>query len=109
MMRYCPDASLTAVRTFSIRAGLDASTVTPGSTAPDESLTTPVTLAPPEPCARAAAGSQVSSAAIPNADATARLIVIPSNLPFEDTRGVCSIQERSRREGKVKPDSWRVV
>jgi hypothetical protein len=32
---------VTALRTFSISAGLDASTVTPGSTAPDESRTTP--------------------------------------------------------------------
>src|SRR5687767_1029818 len=41
-MRYWPPPSLTAVRTFSINAGLDASTVTPGSTAPDVSFTTPV-------------------------------------------------------------------
>src|SRR5262245_14702116 len=41
-MRYRPDSSVTALRTFSMSAGLDASTVTPGSTAPDESLTTPV-------------------------------------------------------------------
>src|ERR1700704_5954136 len=41
-MRYCPEPSVTAERTFSISTGLDASTVTPGSTAPDVSLTTPV-------------------------------------------------------------------
>src|ERR1700724_3683475 len=41
-MLYRPSLSLTAVRTFSIRAGLAASTVTPGSTAPDVSRTTPV-------------------------------------------------------------------
>ena len=41
-MRYCPEPSVTAVRTFSMMAGLDASTVTPGSTAPDVSFTTPV-------------------------------------------------------------------
>src|SRR4029453_18627568 len=39
-------------RTFSMRTGLAASTVTPGSTAPDTSLTTPVIA----PCAKAAAG-----------------------------------------------------
>src|SRR5262245_17598813 len=38
---YCPSPSVTTVRTFSIRAGLAASTITPGSTAPDVSLTTP--------------------------------------------------------------------
>ena len=32
---------MTALRTFSISAGLDASTVTPGSTAPEASRTTP--------------------------------------------------------------------
>src|SRR5689334_6630392 len=41
-IRYTPASSVTAERTFSMSAGLDASTVTPGSTAPDESLTTPV-------------------------------------------------------------------
>ena len=37
-----PEPSVTAVRTFSMIAGLAASTVTPGSTAPDVSFTTPV-------------------------------------------------------------------
>src|SRR5687767_8354471 len=45
MIRYCPSASVVAVRTFSIKSGLDASTVTPGRTAPDVSLTTPVIVA----------------------------------------------------------------
>src|SRR5687767_2305733 len=52
-MRYCPASSLTTDRTFSMSAGLAASTVTPGSTAPDGSLTTPVMAA----CANAAAGT----------------------------------------------------
>ena len=55
--RYCPVASLMTDRTFSIRTGLAASTVTPGSTAPDTSLTTPVIA----PCARTAAGKSNSS------------------------------------------------
>src|SRR5262245_17336991 len=42
MMRYCPVSSVTAVRTFSMSAGLAASTVTPGSTPPDASRTVPV-------------------------------------------------------------------
>ena len=42
MIRYCPIPSVTTVRTFSMSAGLAASTVTPGRTAPDASLTTPV-------------------------------------------------------------------
>jgi len=41
MILYWPDPSLTTERTFSINAGLAASTVTPGSTPPDASLTTP--------------------------------------------------------------------
>src|SRR5712691_1206072 len=42
---YTPWASVTALRTFSINAGLDASTVTPGSTPPDTSLTVPAIVA----------------------------------------------------------------
>ena len=42
---------MTTLRTFSISAGLAASTVTPGSTAPEVSLTTPAM--PPAACARA--------------------------------------------------------
>src|SRR5262245_4285448 len=38
---YWPCPSVVAVRTFSISAGLEASTVTPGSTAPVVSRTTP--------------------------------------------------------------------
>src|SRR5690242_4239768 len=43
-MRYWPVASVTALRVFSISAGLDASTVTPGSTPPDVSRTVPARL-----------------------------------------------------------------
>src|SRR2546425_969650 len=58
-IRYCPVPSVTTDRTFSIRDALDASTVTPGNTAPDVSFTTPVMLA----CAQAAAGTSVNKAA----------------------------------------------
>src|SRR5204863_9513429 len=44
-IRYCPVLSVTTVRAFSISAGLDASTVTPGSTPPDGSLTVPAIVA----------------------------------------------------------------
>src|SRR4029453_16536606 len=54
VIRYCPAPSVTAERTFSMRAGLDASTVTPGSTPPDSSLTVPVRV----PCENATAGSR---------------------------------------------------
>ena len=66
-MRYWPVSSLTTDRTFSIRTGLAASTVTPGSTPPDVSRTTPVMAA----CAYAAAGSSrkpTMTAAVPQAN-----------------------------------------
>jgi len=44
---YWPVPSLTTVRTFSISAGLLASTVTPGSTAPVASFTVPAMLPVP--------------------------------------------------------------
>src|SRR5713101_1068627 len=40
-IRYCPVASVVAVRVLSISTELDASTVTPGSTALEASLTVP--------------------------------------------------------------------
>jgi hypothetical protein len=43
---YWPVESVMTVWTFSISAGLVASTVTPGKTAPDASLTTPAIDAP---------------------------------------------------------------
>ena len=69
-MRYCPASSVVTTRTFSINAGLDASTVTPGSTAPDVSLTAPAIDA----CARAAVGtSTINTSAI---DASLRRVSI---------------------------------
>ena len=52
MMRYWPVPSVIAERVFSMSAGLEASTVTPGRTAPDASRTVPVTDA----CASTRAG-----------------------------------------------------
>src|SRR2546421_11664891 len=48
-MRYWPVASVTTDRTFSISAGLAASTFTPGRTPPELSLTTPVIAACAKP------------------------------------------------------------
>src|SRR5713226_5781922 len=53
-MLYRPALSVMVERVFSISAGLDASTVTPGSTAPEESCTRPEMLA----CAAACAGKR---------------------------------------------------
>ena len=56
VIRYTPDVSETADRTFSINAGLAASTVTPGRTAPEVSRTTPVIEPVETLCARTEAG-----------------------------------------------------
>src|SRR5206468_2303161 len=56
-----------------MRAGLAASTVTPGSTAPDVSLTTPETPAALVPCANVAVG--VSKALIATQTATPTLAI----------------------------------
>src|SRR5712691_5958131 len=61
-MRYSPRSSVTALRTFSISTGLDASTVTPGRTPPDPSVATPEMLAALVPWAVAATGSDAASA-----------------------------------------------
>ena len=55
-------------------AGLDASTVTPGSTAPDESLTTPVM----EACANAMAGTSTNDAIALNPTRNMRMNQLPS-------------------------------
>src|SRR5262249_30287761 len=57
-MEYLPSPSVTTARVFSIRTGLDASTVTPGSTAPDVSFTTPAIVL----CAAAMEGKSVRNA-----------------------------------------------
>src|SRR5262245_54854082 len=56
-MLYRPSLSVTTLRVFSISAGLDASTVTPGNTAPDVSLTTPAIPLADACCAAATDGN----------------------------------------------------
>src|ERR1051326_6943442 len=77
-MRYWPDPSVVAVRTFSMSAGLAASTVTPGSPAPDASLTTPEIEAPL--CAPAVAAVSSTSSAAPRL-LIDRLIGNPPSIP----------------------------
>src|SRR3989442_6533276 len=57
-MAYRPSPSVTTLRVLSIRAGLAASTVTPGRTAPDVSFTTPAMVL----CAAPMAGKSISTA-----------------------------------------------
>src|SRR5712691_7246756 len=66
-MLYRPSPSVTTVRTLSIKAGLAASTVTPGSTPADVSLTTPAI--PLACCADAVAGTRTNT---PTSAATLR-------------------------------------
>ena len=56
-IRYTPWPSVTTLRTFSISAGLAASTWTPGRTPPDESLTVPEIAPFKAACAQASPGS----------------------------------------------------
>src|SRR5215475_11388362 len=105
-MRYCPLPSVIAVRTFSIRAGLEASTVTPGSTASEASRTTPARVA----CANAIAGLKkrnptrtvaadsllISGASCGNVWGTAR------HAGQSDVRLVYTLTKTSRQSGSTR-------
>src|SRR5258705_8034046 len=73
-MRYWPPPSVTTDRAFSMSAGLEASTVTPGSTAPEASFTTPVM----EACANAAEGIRRASSTATRQRAANRPMTPPS-------------------------------
>src|SRR4051812_27304615 len=79
-MRYAPSPSVITERVFSMSTSLEASTVTPGSTAPDVSLTRPAMAL----WACAAAGSQSTHASAPTpANTSFRIIQLP---PWRVTR-----------------------
>src|SRR6185436_18655667 len=85
-MRYWPVSLLTLLRTFSLRTGLEASTVTPGSTAPDVSFTTPVIDA----WAKAVAGNNATRHRhITTHPGNARFIIPPEDWPMGFRRGGC--------------------
>src|SRR5258705_2206950 len=73
-MRYWPPPSVTTDRAFSMSAGLEASTVTPGSTAREASFTTPVM----EACANAADGIRRASSTATRQRAWNRPMTPPS-------------------------------
>src|SRR5712692_10239195 len=75
-MQYSPRSSVTALRTFSISTGLDASTVTPGRTPPDPSVTTPAMLAALVPWAFAAKGSDAASTNATRIRTTTGLLIV---------------------------------
>ena len=72
--RYWPRPSVTVERTFSMSAGLVASTVTPGSTPPEASLTVPVMAPVLVPCARAIAEKSHRPAHVRRVSKATRLI-----------------------------------
>src|SRR5687767_6534065 len=95
MISNRPFPSLTVVRTFSINTGLDASTVTPGSTAPDVSLTTPAIDA----CANARLGVSSVHASTNNAFVNTRIASFSFiTAPRRDAADGCS-QHQSRLPG----------
>src|SRR5262245_25108473 len=71
-MRYCPLPSVITDRTFSVSTGLDASTDTPGRTAPDASFTTPAIVAC-ACCAYSTAGTKRTEVIITRALITRRM------------------------------------
>src|SRR5262245_8105990 len=75
MIRYCPVLSVTAERVFSMSTGLEASTVTPGRTAPEASRTVPVK----EACARTGTGTS-RRMRIAADDVSVRIEMTPSQL-----------------------------
>src|SRR5262245_61328238 len=104
-MRNSPRSSVTALRTFSMRTGLDASTVTPGSTAPDASVTTPEMLAALVFCPAAATGSEATRKTATRTlwtDASARMMHLIANNRSQDWRRMRRDAERSgrREEGE---------
>jgi hypothetical protein len=72
-MRYTPSPSLTTAFDFSIKASLDASTVTPGRTAPEASFTVPVMAL----CACAVAGHNANHPRATSAATVTRRVMLP--------------------------------
>src|SRR5262245_48630090 len=83
-IEYRPSPLVTTVRDFSMSSGLDASTVTPGSTAPEASRTAPAIVL----CARTVAGARaIDTAARQNRSERFRdVLAINALLPKVDMR-----------------------
>src|SRR5439155_11315275 len=105
MILYWPCSSLTTLRTFSISTGLLASTVTPGSTPPDVSFTTPAM--PPVPCALTMPGNStrhIRAARLPLRIVT-RLIIHSciENPPTRLALNECPLERGDRVERRTHP------
>src|SRR5262252_7088463 len=97
-MRYWPDSSETPVRTLVMSAGLDASIVTPGRTAPDVSRTVPARL-----CALATLAPALRMATTTSNRINIRFMSEPPQ-PFDHeefgVRRRCGTMDRSTRSVK---------
>src|SRR4051812_47852425 len=101
-MRYWPEPSVTAVRTLSMSAGLAASTVTPGRTAPEASLATPEIDAPL--CAAAVQAVSSTHAAAASTLLHPRIDILLDEGPLHRRGEFVSILRRHN----VRPHSLRV-
>ena len=96
----CPCSSVTTDRVRSISAGLAASTVTPGRTAPVSSLTTPAM----ELCANDVAGTRTNSAADNESAAATRGSAAGKEDMMRTSNRVTGDRRRAGPgEGKVRP------
>src|SRR5262245_23950996 len=99
---YWPAASVMTDRVLSMRTSLDASTVTPGNTAPDASLTTPAMVL----CARAAVGSTSNPSATKIAAAIPLLVMpLPPNGQLQGPNPYCPTRLIPTKKGD--PDEER--
>src|SRR5688500_20388338 len=102
-MRYRPARSVMVVRVFSISASLVASTATPGTGAPDGSLTEPAIAA----CAKAAAGMPTNHARMPSVFIIDRLLQSAPIFVFElgpklsEVAAFDAVRSEERRVGIV--------
>src|SRR5207244_7996811 len=86
-----------ALPIFSISAGLAASTVTPGSTAPDVSLTTPAMLPLVADCAHSVAGSTRGDTTVSiRAIRRSFMVFLPLQRSTQIGRASCREKWRSR-------------
>src|SRR5262245_43887399 len=83
--RYWPDASVVTTRNFSMSAGLLASIVTPGSTAPVVSLTTPA-IAPACCADTGTANASATTVTTPNVPVTVLVMSRPPTIANDHRR-----------------------
>src|SRR5262245_22777793 len=114
-IRYVPALSVVTVRTFSIRAGLAASTVTPGRTAPELSLTTPAML-PVAACAHTVAGSsrrhpttarRLTQRVIRKSSLTVGLLARASRPGYQAFRSDADVTKDVKLTSKFVTEVWR--